>query len=65
MQVEGPLPAPGTAIQLADEEVGELRSGLGDRAIAMLRLDAVRSGGALTAAGVRVIPVIPLWMRLA
>ncbi|MBX9942475.1 MAG: folate-binding protein [Reyranella sp.] len=64
VQVEGTLPAPGTAIQLADEEVGELRSGLGDRAIAMLRLDAVRGGGALTAGGVRIVPRIPAWMRL-
>ena len=40
VRVDGPLPAPGTAIQRNGQEVGEIRSGSGDRALAMLRLDA-------------------------
>ena len=62
VRVEGPLPAPGTAIQRDGQEVGEIRSGSGDRAIAMLRLDA--RDGALTAEGARIVPEVPTWMRL-
>ncbi len=62
VRVEGPLPAPGSAIHLDGQEVGEIRSGSGDRAIAMLRLEAIR--GALTAADARIVPEVPLWMRL-
>jgi folate-binding protein YgfZ len=64
VSVEGALPAPGTIVELDGQDVGELRSGAGERAIAMLRLDAVRGGGALTAAGARIVPEFPAWMRL-
>jgi len=62
VKVDGPLPAPGTAIQRDGQEVGEIRSGSGDRALAMLRLDA--RDGALTAEGTRIVPEVPAWMRL-
>ncbi len=62
VQVEGPLPAPGTAIERDGQEVGEIRSGSGDRAIAMLRLEAL--DGPLTAGGARIRPHKPDWMRL-
>ena len=62
VRVEGPLPAPGTAIQRDGQEVGEIRSGSGDRALAMLRLDA--RDGSLTAEGARIVPEVPSWMRL-
>ncbi|NDH63104.1 MAG: folate-binding protein, partial [Alphaproteobacteria bacterium] len=45
-------------------EVGELRSGSGRRALALLQTEAARGAGALTADGVRIVPVIPPWMRL-
>jgi len=65
VRVEGTLPDPGTPVVRDGEEVGELRSGTGDRALAMLRLDAARGdGSALTAAGARIVPEIPTWMRL-
>ena len=63
VQVDGPLPAPGTAIERDGQEVGEIRSGSGDRAIAMLRLEAMESD-ALTANGARIVPQRPAWMRL-
>jgi hypothetical protein len=47
------------------KEVGELRSGSGNRALALLQLDAVRSGAALSADGRRVIPQFPDWLQLA
>lgn len=64
VRIEGVLPAPGTAIFKDGQEVGELRSGSGGRALAMLRLDAVQPGHALTAGDARVSPEIPAWMRL-
>ena len=64
VRIEGVLPAPGTAIFNDGQEVGELRSGSGERALAMLRLDAVKPGQKLTAGGAGISPEIPAWMRL-
>lgn len=64
VRIEGALPAPGTSIHHDGQEVGELRSGSGSRALAMLRLDAVKAGQKLTAGEVGVLPEIPAWMRL-
>jgi hypothetical protein len=63
VRLEGPLPAPGTLVERDGKEVGEIRSGLGDRALAMLRLDML-AGEGLTAAGTRIVPEMPDWMRL-
>ena len=62
VQVEGALPAPGTIIEKNGEEVGEIRSGAGNRALAMLRLEAL--DGALTAGSARIVPQKPDWMKL-
>jgi len=64
VRVEGALPASGVAVHQNGQDVGELRSGTGDRAIALLRIDAARGAAALTANGVRIVPEIPAWMRL-
>ena len=65
VRVEGVLPEPGTPVHRDGEEVGELRSGTGDRALAMLRLDAARGNGSvLTAGDARIVPETPPWMRL-
>lgn len=67
VRLEGPLPAPGTLIERDGQEVGEIRSGLGDRALAMLRLDSVaagQTGNGLVAGGTRILPEVPGWMRL-
>jgi hypothetical protein len=63
VRLDGPLPAPGTLIERDGQEVGEIRSGLGDRALAMLRLDGMQGAG-LTAGGTRILPEVPAWMRL-
>ena len=63
VRLDGPLPAPGTLVERDGQEVGEIRSGLGDRALAMLRLDGMKGDG-LTAGGTRVLPEVPAWMRL-
>jgi folate-binding protein YgfZ len=64
VRIEGALPASGAAILKDGQEVGELRSGVGQRALAMLQTDAARSGAKLFADGAEVIPEIPAWMRL-
>jgi folate-binding protein YgfZ len=64
VRLDGPLPAPGALIERNGQEVGEIRSGVGDRAIAMLRLDAARAADGLTAGATRILPEVPAWMRL-
>ena len=63
VRLDGPLPAPGTPVERDGQEVGEIRSGLGNRALAMLRLDGMKGDG-LTAGGTRILPEVPAWMRL-
>lgn len=64
VDVEGPLPAHGTALtDAAGAEVGEMRSGRDGQGMALLRLDALdrapfRAGEAM------LTPRIPAWMRL-
>ena len=65
VSVEGTLPAPGTSIYLDGQEVGELRSGSGRRALALLQTEAARGPGPLIADGVQIVATIPPWMRLA
>ncbi|MFO1160172.1 MAG: folate-binding protein [Reyranellaceae bacterium] len=65
VRVEGALPAPGTAVLDGHEEVGEVRSGVDGRALAMLRLDVIGDGHTLTAGDARLVPEKPAWMRLA
>ncbi|MGB8840427.1 MAG: folate-binding protein, partial [Aliidongia sp.] len=62
--IKGLLPEPGTLVLRADGgEAGEIRSGREDRALAVIRLEALDAGGVLTVGGARVIPVVPerLW----
>ena len=58
--LEGPLPPNGTPIMAGEREVGEIRSGLDDAALAVLRLEriaaAAEAGEPLTAGEARVIP---------
>jgi folate-binding protein YgfZ len=65
--VQGPLPESGTTVTLDGREAGEIRSGRGDRALALLRLEmveqATRSGAPLVAGAARVTPVKPDWAR--
>ncbi len=40
--VDGPLPAPGTLVMFEGKEAGEVRSGVADQALALLRLDTLK-----------------------
>ena len=62
VKVEGVLPPPGTPVEHDGREVGEIRSGLGDRALAMLQLDAAE--GPLTADGATLHAERPAWMQI-
>ena len=64
--VEGPLPAPGTPVMLGDKEAGEMRSGAGQRALALLRLEDIARAETeaipLRAGEARIIPIKPAWV---
>ena len=66
--IEGPLPARGTPILASPDgpERGEMRSGRGDRGLALLRLEAIEQGGkeGLPCGAARLTPQVPAWMRL-
>jgi len=63
--LDGEMPAPGTPILRDEREVGEIRSGSGDMALAMLRLNALEDieHAVLSAGGSTVLPVKPDWAR--
>ena len=60
VSLDGPLPPAGTPIVAGEREVGEIRSGQGDAALAVLRLEriaaATEEGTPLTAGEARVSP---------
>jgi folate-binding protein YgfZ len=62
----GDLPPAGTPIMAGTAEIGEVRSGLGHTAIALIRTDrleeANKKGDGLVAAGVALKPVKPDWV---
>ncbi len=63
VSLDGPLPPAGTPIMVGDKEAGEMRSGVDDSAIALLRMEriaaAADAGIPLTAGKTRVIPLDP------
>lgn len=64
VELEGALPEPGTPIMAGEREIGSLRSGMGSRAIALIRLDRLEqaAGETLLADGVPVIVDWPSWL---
>lgn len=67
VKVEGPLPPPGTPVRAGEREVGQIRSGADDVALALLRLEALDPAegdpGMLTAGEAKVVPQKPLWVN--
>jgi folate-binding protein YgfZ len=65
--VDGALPEPGTPVMIGDKEAGEMRSGSGDRALALLRLEEIakaEAGGIPLVAGeAKLTPVKPDWVN--
>ncbi|GIX09108.1 folate-binding protein YgfZ [Elioraea sp.] len=62
--VDGVLPEPGTPVLLDDAEVGTIRSGRGERAMALLRIEAIRAGRPLACGAAVLHPDPPPWMVL-
>ena len=60
--IDGPLPAPGTPITHAGQEVGTMRSGQNHTGLALLRLDALTQTQ-LTCGPTQITPNPPTWMR--
>ena len=63
VEVEGPLPGPGTPVTAEGAEMGEMRSGRGSLGIAQLRLEAL-DGRALRCGEAVLRPRLPDWMAL-
>jgi len=59
VHIEGPLPPHGTPILAAGKPVGTIRSGRGNRAMALLRLDAIEAGTPLQAGDAVIRPDTP------
>jgi folate-binding protein YgfZ len=63
--IDGPLPEPGTAVMHGEREVGEIRSGAADRAIALIRIEpfeaAQQKKEFFTAGSATVTPIKPDW----
>lgn len=64
VRVTGPLPAPGTPVTHGAQEVGTLRYGVGDTAMALLRLEAIGADGLQCGEAV-LTPLPPAWLVLA
>ena len=67
INIDGPLPAPGTPILAAGIEVGEVRSAIDGMGLALLRLDRIinleKDGINLVAGTARIIPKKPEWAQ--
>src|SRR5262249_3416018 len=64
VEVEGPLPAPGTPVMAGDKEVGQMRSGGDGLGLALLRLEHL-DAERLTARADRLKPPTPSWLRIS
>ncbi len=62
VEIEGPVPAPGTPVLAEGREAGEMRSASDGLGLALIRLEHLEA--ALTAGGARLSPRTPDWMVL-
>ncbi|MCA0200337.1 MAG: folate-binding protein [Proteobacteria bacterium] len=62
--IDGATPAPGEALTVDGRDAGEMKSIAGIHGLALVRLDAWKAGGNLTAGAARITPVKPDWMQL-
>jgi folate-binding protein YgfZ len=63
VEVEGPLPAPGTPVMAGDKEAGEMRSGADGLGLALLRLEHLEDG--LRCGDSLLKPRRPAWANLS
>ena len=60
--IDGPAPAPGTALFADGKDAGEMRSAHDKQGIALIRIDALNSGHPLTADKATIHPKKPDWL---
>ena len=69
VEIDGPAPEPGTAVVRGESTVGELRTSIGGRGLALLRLEDVERAAAgevrLSAGDARINPLKPDWLRIS
>jgi hypothetical protein len=66
VRVDGPLPAPGTPVTRGGKDAGEVRSGTGNMALALLRLDQLGEDGEPLLAGNAILaPAPPPWLPMS
>jgi folate-binding Fe-S cluster repair protein YgfZ len=63
VQIDGPMPAPGTPVLRDGIDVGTLRTGVDGIALALLRLEALDAEG-LRCGEAGLVPLPPSWMTL-
>ena len=63
VEIDGPLPAPGTPVMAGDKEAGEMRSGIDGLGLALLRLEYLDDG--LRCGDSRLKPHRPAWANLS
>ncbi|GGE69276.1 CAF17-like 4Fe-4S cluster assembly/insertion protein YgfZ [Niveispirillum cyanobacteriorum] len=64
VRVTGPLPDGGTIVTRDGADVGEIRSGRDDLALALIRLDALPGAVPLLCGGATLSPMPPSWINL-
>ncbi len=62
--IDGATPAPGDALTVDGRDAGEMKSVAGAHGLALVRLEAWKDGGSLTAGNARITPRKPDWMQL-
>jgi folate-binding protein YgfZ len=67
VEIDGPIPAPGTPVLLGDQEAGEMRGAVPGLGLALLRLEmveaAIAQGGRLVAGETALTPRRPEWLK--
>lgn len=64
VRVDGPLPEAGSIVTRDGADVGEIRSGRADLALALIRLDALSAGAPLACGAAVLTPMLPSWINL-
>ncbi|MGH7002752.1 MAG: YgfZ/GcvT domain-containing protein [Alphaproteobacteria bacterium] len=65
VEVHGPAPEPGTPVMAGAAEAGVMRSAGDGIALALLKTEALGGEAPLTAGAARLVPRMPIWLKIA